>query len=224
MSTRTVGLMAMSTPIRDDGPVSPAAPKTPVRGDLLMVSGQVVEVRRSARRRRTINGYRADGRIIVLVPAGLGGRAEAQAVADMVQRVQTPRGRRRRGRPDQDLMERAAALSRKYLADRAHPESVRWVGNQRRRWGSCTPSEGTIRLSTSLQGMPAYVIDSVLLHELAHLLQPGHGRDFWALLAGYPDLIRAQAYLDGVEFGSALRMDESDVDAAGSDDADGLPA
>lgn len=185
----------------------------------MMVSGQEVEVRRSARRRRTISGYRADGRIVVLVPAGLSGRAEARAVEDMVQRVQTPRDRRRRGRPDHDLMERAALLSRKYLADQAHPESVRWVGNQRRRWGSCTPSEGTIRLSNSLQGMPVYVVDYVLLHELAHLLQPNHGRDFWALLAGYPDLMRAQAYLDGVVFGNALPMDESDVDADGPDEA-----
>lgn len=214
--------MAISNSIRDDRPVSPAAPKTPVQGELFMVSGHVVEVRRSARRRRTINGYRADGRIVVLVPAGLSGREEARAVEDMVQRVQTPKGRRRRGRPDQDLMERAGLLSQKYLADAAHPESVRWVNNQRRRWGSCTPSEGTIRLSNSLQGMPVYVVDYVLLHELAHLLQPNHGRAFWALLAGYPDLMRAQAYLDGVVFGNALTMDESDVDA--DDEAEGLPA
>ncbi|KYH46348.1 hypothetical protein AZH51_09765 [Branchiibius sp. NY16-3462-2] len=188
------------------------------------MSGQVVEVRRSARRRRTISGYRADDRIVVLVPAGLSGRAEARAVEDMVVRVQTPRGGRRRGRPDHDLMERAGLLSRKYLADQAHPESVRWVTNQRRRWGSCTPSEGTIRLSSSLQGMPVYVVDYVLLHELAHLLQPNHGRDFWALLSGYPDLLRAQAYLDGVVFGNALTMDESDVDSGDSGDAEGLPA
>lgn len=214
--------MAMNKTIRDDGPVRPAAPKTPVQGELLMVAGQVVEVRRSARRRRTINGYRADGRIVVLIPAGLNRRDEARAVQDMVQRVQAPRGRRRRTQPDQDLMERAAALSRTYLADAAHPQSVRWVGNQRRRWGSCTPSEGTIRLSNSLQGMPVYVVDYVLLHELAHLLQPNHGRDFWALLKSYPDVMRARAYLDGVVFGNALTMDESDVDA--DDEAEGVSA
>ena len=77
--------------------------------------------------------------------------------------------------------------------------------------------------------MPVYVVDYVLLHELAHLLQPNHGRDFWALLAGYPDLMRAQAYLDGVVFGNALPMDESDVDAdspdeAGPEEAQEMPA
>lgn len=63
--------------------------------------------------------------------------------------------------------------------------------------GSCTPLEGTIRLSSRLQGMPTYVIDYVLLHELAHLLVAGHGDDFWALLAGYPRLERARGSSPG---------------------------
>jgi len=45
--------------------------------------------------------------------------------------------------------------------------------------------------------MPSYVIDYVLLHELAHLLVPGHGPDFWAALADYPRLERARGFLDG---------------------------
>ena len=72
-------------------------------------------------------------------------------------------------------------LSRRYLDDRAEPSSVRWVDNQQQRWGSCTIDDGSIRLSHRLQGMPAWVIDYVLLHELAHLLVPGHGPEFWAL-------------------------------------------
>ena len=45
--------------------------------------------------------------------------------------------------------------------------------------------------------MPAYVIDYVLLHELAHLLVPGHGPAFWALLESYPRTERARGFLDG---------------------------
>ena len=51
---------------------------------------------------------------------------------------------------------------------------MRWVDNQQSRWGSCTPSDRSIRLSSRLQGMPAWVVDYVLVHELAHLLEPGH--------------------------------------------------
>ena len=69
---------------------------------------------------------------------------------------------------------RATELSDRYLGGLAGPDSVRWVDNQTARWGSCTPGDRTIRLSARLQGMPAWVIDYVLVHELAHLLEPGH--------------------------------------------------
>jgi hypothetical protein len=46
--------------------------------------------------------------------------------------------------------------------------------------------------------MPEYVIDYVLLHELAHLLVPDHGPRFWALLQTFPRTERARGYLEGV--------------------------
>jgi hypothetical protein len=77
---------------------------------------------------------------------------------------------------DAELAERAERLSGQCFEGRARPTSVRWVTNQNTRWGSCTPSEGSIRLSHRLQGMPEYVVDYVLVHELAHLLCRGTGR------------------------------------------------
>jgi predicted metal-dependent hydrolase len=99
---------------------------------------------------------------------------------------------------DADLAERAERLSGQYFDGRARATSVRWVTNQNSRWGSCTPAEGSIRLSHRLKGMPDYVIDYVLLHELAHLLVPGHGPRFWRLLDAYPRTERARGYLEGV--------------------------
>jgi predicted metal-dependent hydrolase len=86
---------------------------------------------------------------------------------------------------------------------------VRWVGNQQSRWGSCTPGDRTIRLSQRLQDMPAWVVDYVLLHELAHLLEPGHGPAFWALLRGYPQLERARGYLEGVAAAAGLDLSDA---------------
>ena len=86
----------------------------------------------------------------------------------------------------------------------ATPTSVRWVANQRARWGSCTPADGTIRLSERLRGMPAYVVDYVLLHELAHLLVPGHDDDFWGWLERYDLTERARGFLEGVSAASHL--------------------
>ena len=69
--------------------------------------------------------------------------------------------------------------------------------------------------------MPQWVIDYVLLHELAHLLVAGHNAAFWRLLEAYPDTARAKAFLEGVSFatsrGLAPARDDDDVDGADVD-------
>jgi predicted metal-dependent hydrolase len=85
------------------------------------------------------------------------------------------------------------------------------VVNQASRWGSCTPADGTIRLSSRLQGMPPWVVDYVLLHELAHLLEPGHGARFWTLLRAYPRTERARGYLEGFAAAGDLRVGQDEV-------------
>jgi predicted metal-dependent hydrolase len=153
-----------------------------------------VEVRRSARRRRTVSAYRESGRIVVLIPAAFSAGQEREWVDRMVARLDRQRSRRR---SDTELVERAVDLSRRYLDGAASPTTVSWVSNQTTRWGSCTTADGTIRLSTRLQAMPDWVVDYVLLHELAHLVEPGHGPRFWALVERYPRTERARGYLEG---------------------------
>jgi predicted metal-dependent hydrolase len=143
-----------------------------------------------------VSAYRENGRTIVLIPARMSAAEEKRWVAQMLDRLDARESRQIRG--DSELTARARELSEKYLGGRARAFSVRWVTNQNTRWGSCTPSEGTIRLSHRLQGMPEYVVDYVLLHELAHLLEPDHSRRFWALLEAYPRTERARGYLEGV--------------------------
>ncbi|MEU6444331.1 M48 family metallopeptidase [Streptomyces sp. NPDC047046] len=171
-----------------------------------------VEVRRSARRRRTVSAYREGDRTIVLIPARMSAAEERRWVTKMLDRLAAQESKRRLG--DTELTERAAQLSRQYLDGRARPDTVRWVTNQNTRWGSCTPAEGSIRLSHRLQGMPEYVIDYVLLHELAHLLVPGHGARFWALLDAYPRTERARGFLEGVVAGRTLPHALPDTPAA----------
>jgi predicted metal-dependent hydrolase len=171
-----------------------------------VVDGVTVEVRRSARRRRTVSAYRQEGRLVVLVPSRMSAAEEGEWVRTMVARVAASEQRRQRS--DGDLERRALDLSREHLGGRAVPTSVRWVTNQNGRWGSCTPAEGTIRLSDKVQGMPGWVVDYVLLHELAHLLQPGHGPEFWALLQGYRRLERARGYLQGVSAAAGLSLSD----------------
>ncbi|MGW6285946.1 M48 metallopeptidase family protein [Streptomyces sp. NPDC055107] len=155
-----------------------------------------VEVRRSTRRRKSVSAYREGDRTIVLIPARMSEAEERRWVGVMLDKLAAQENKRVLG--DTGLVERAGRLSAQYFDGRARPGSVRWVTNQNTRWGSCTPVEGSIRLSHRLQGMPEYVIDYVLLHELAHLLVPGHGPGFWRLLEAYPRTERARGYLEGV--------------------------
>ena len=119
--------------------------------------GGSVEVRRSARRRRTVSAYRDGDRTIVLLPARMSRAEEQRWIAIMLERLATQerRSARRAARGDAELGRRAAELSRQYLGGVPKPKSVRWVTNQGSRWGSCTPVDGTIRLSDRLATMPA---------------------------------------------------------------------
>jgi len=155
-----------------------------------------IEVRRSSRRRRTVSAYRDGDKTVVLVPAGLSRAEEQRWVELMLQRL---RSREKRRHPsDTALYTRALELAERYLGGRMRPSSVRWVDNQNTRWGSCTPDDGSIRISRRLSGMPGWVLDYVLIHELAHLVVPGHGPEFWELVNRYPRSERARGYLEGV--------------------------
>lgn len=167
--------------------------------------GPRVEVRRSARRRKTVSAFWEGSTAVVAIPAGFTRAQEAHWVERMVARLTQDAARRARPSTDEALMMRARDLSSRYLGGRASPASIRWVTNQRRRWGSCTPSQRTIRLSHELQGMPDWVVDYVIVHELAHLLVSGHGPAFWRLAEAYPRLKEAQAFLAGVAFAGSRR-------------------
>jgi predicted metal-dependent hydrolase len=171
-----------------------------------------VEVRRSARRTRTVTAFRENGRLVVAIPDRFTRVQEREWVKRMVAKVESAERRRRPS--DEQLAARAEVLSRRYLGGQARPTSVAWSARQGRRWGSCTVAEGSIRISTRVQGMPTWVIDYVLLHELAHLLCAGHGPAFWALLGGYPHLDRARGFLEGVAHASDMPFSDDDLDEA----------
>jgi predicted metal-dependent hydrolase len=159
----------------------------------------VVEVRRSERRRRTVSAYRDGERVVVLIPDQFSRAEESEWVDRMLARLAAREGRCLRS--DEELLARARNLISRYLSEYrqvAVPASVRWVTNQNGRWGSCTPADRTIRISHRIQDMPDWVIDYVLLHELAHLIVPSHNARFWALVGRYSKAERARGYLEGV--------------------------
>ncbi|GGM44959.1 metal-dependent hydrolase [Micromonospora sonchi] len=146
-----------------------------------------------------MSAYRDGERVVVLIPDQFSRAEESEWVDRMLARLAAREGRL--ARSDAGLLDRAARLIKLYLTDygdQVVPASVRWVSNQNGRWGSCTPADRSIRLSHRIQDMPDWVIDYVLLHELAHLIVPSHNDQFWALVGRYPKTERARGYLEGV--------------------------
>jgi len=159
-----------------------------------------IEVRRSARRKRTVTARREGDRTIVMVPASMSRREEQRVVAELVGRLEARERRRTLARTDEALAARAARLAARYVPEAPAPTSVRWVTNQSTRWGSCTPADRTIRLSHRLREMPDHVIDAVLVHELAHLVVSGHGPAFDRIVSRHPRMTEAMGFLEGVSW------------------------
>lgn len=162
-----------------------------------------VEVKRSARRKRTVSADIRDGVIRVLIPGHFSKSQERQWVDRMVERMSTKYlDASGHGGTPEDLAGRAEHLARTYLEGRGVPSSIGWVTNQNTRWASATPAQRSIRLSHKLKGMPTWVVDYVILHEMSHLIEPSHNATFWALLDVYPHTATAKAFLDGAAFAS----------------------
>jgi predicted metal-dependent hydrolase len=147
-----------------------------------------VEVVRSARRRKTVQAFLQGDVVTVRVPASMSPADEARYVEELVNRL----AHRHRGQAA-DLDERAQRLADRFGLP--HPARIEWVDNQHARWGSCSPDSGRIRLSSRLVDLPVWVIDYVLVHELAHLVHPDHSAAFWAVVDRYPKAERAKGFL-----------------------------
>jgi hypothetical protein len=157
-----------------------------------------VEVRVSTRRRKWASAFWSEGRVVVALPASLPVAARPEMVEGLVRRVLLRRPHL--AASDADLAARAGELSDRYLGG-VRPASIRWVSNQRNLWGSCTLQTTAIRISDRLRVVPSWVLDAVLVHELAHLVEADHSARFRALVARYPRTKDADLFLDGFSLG-----------------------
>ena len=158
-----------------------------------------VEIRTSARRRKTASAFWQDGRVVVVLPERLSRAQKTELVDGLVERVLAQRPHI--ATTDTDLERRAAELSSRYL-DGILPASIRWVSNQRRRWGSCTSGTREIRISDRLRVVPDWVLDAVIVHELTHLIEPSHNARFRRLARRFPRMDEADTFLAGFTLGT----------------------
>ena len=184
-----------------------------------------VEIRSSARRRKTGVAFWEGGHVVVVVPERMSHGARGNFAEQLVNQLLKRGGRRHAS--DRALAERAAFLSDTYL-DGIRPSSIRWSTRQQRRWGSCSLQSREVRIASRLQTVPEWVLDGVIVHELTHLLEAGHTSRFHELANRYPRQHEAHTYLDG--FGHGLTTggfagsSEEDESAPAEPESDGVAA
>ena len=161
-----------------------------------------IEVIRSARRRKTVSARLEGDTLVVRAPAHIPDDELTPIIDNLKTRI--VRKKELQTLSDAALEERARLLNRKYFASKLQWRQIRWVSNQTRRFGSCTPARRTIRISHRVGSLPQWVQDYVIVHELAHLREANHGARFWALVNRYPLAERARGYL------MALGLDEDE--------------
>jgi len=162
------------------------------------VSRPNVIVRTSPRRQKTAAAFWENGQIVVVLPTHVPLADRPGLVDRLVARVLAKRPPATTS--DAALSARAAVLADRYVKG-VRPTSIRWVTNQAKRWASCSPHTGEIRISHRLRTVPGWVLDATIVHELAHLLHADHSSEFHAVANRYPRQHDAHVFLEGYSLG-----------------------
>jgi predicted metal-dependent hydrolase len=144
------------------------------------------------RRRRTVAARLRAGVLELLVPDWMSQAERQRWAEEMSHRLQR---RMERSKPsDLRLEQRARSLNERHFGGRLRWTSITFA-DMSHLWGSCTFTAGAIRISTRAASLPDWVLDYLLVHEMAHLEHSDHGAAFRELEARFPLTERARGYL-----------------------------
>jgi predicted metal-dependent hydrolase len=153
-----------------------------------------VVVKRSRARKKTAEATLTNGTMRVLAPEHLSQKDLEKIIAEFRKRFERREFARTINREGR-LLKRAKELNRKYFGGGLPLRKIEYSVRQTSHYGTCCPESGRILINSRLREMPQWVEDYIIVHELAHLIHPDHGTDFWRLVRQYPKTERAIGYL-----------------------------
>ena len=153
-----------------------------------------VKVHRSRRRKRTVSARLVKDILLVRAPANIPEVRLQKAIGELKSRIERKQLREELN-SQENLAERAEEFNREYFGNRLKITSIEYVTGQNSKFGCCNYRTGCIRISHRISAMPKWVRDYLIIHELAHLVEPNHSKAFWDIVNRYKLSERARGYL-----------------------------
>jgi hypothetical protein len=153
-----------------------------------------VKIIRSHRRRRSVSARLVNDLLVVSAPLMISqGRLD-----EIINGFKLKFGRKKiKDELDEkeNLSDLAKDINKKYFDNKLKIESIEYTVNQNSRFGCCNYRSAKILISHKIGLLPKWVRKYVLIHEMAHLIQPNHSRAFWDIVYRYKLTERARGYL-----------------------------
>jgi len=154
----------------------------------------------SSRRLRTVSARLVEDTLLISAPESLPYHRLEKIVADFKLRFERKKIKEELDK-QQSLVEIAKRLNERYFGNKLKINSVEYVTNHNSKFGCCHYRSAEIRISHKVGLMPEWVRDYVLVHEMAHLIEPNHSSRFWEIVRRYRLAERARGYLMAVGLG-----------------------
>ena len=156
------------------------------------IDGFKIEIIRSKKRKKTIHAMLTDKRTVrVLAPYASSRDTVLGFVNKSVKKFYL---KELISEKDGELQKRAEMLKRKYVPS-ASDFKISYSERLTTTWGKCFFRDKNIILNPKLGKFPLWVLDYVIVHEIAHLIYADHGKDFRELVSKYRLKERAVGYL-----------------------------
>ena len=153
-----------------------------------------IKILRSRRRKRSVSARVVKDILVVRAPMEISETHLQKVVGELKAKIERKHLKDELNKQE-NLTERAKEFNAQYFGNKLKINSIEYVANQNSKFGCCNYTTGSIRISHRIGAMPKWVRDYVIMHELAHLVEPNHSQAFWDIVNCYKLAERARGFL-----------------------------
>jgi len=160
-----------------------------------------IEIKYSKRRKKTVSAVFRNDTLIISAPQNI----NKQFLDDFIKKTKRKYFVSMENKKT-NLKELSLKLMKKYFSKAIRDKigndfDITFVSTQKTVLGVCNYANRTIRLSDVLIPLPNWITNYVIIHELAHFIEPNHSKRFWEIVNNYPYVDQAKSFLQGLFFG-----------------------